>query len=74
MQQQLKIEGMTCQHCQRAVEQALRQVPGVESATVDLATGTASVSGSATLEALCQAVQEEGYAASSCAPGSTSAQ
>jgi P-type Cu+ transporter len=37
------IEGMTCASCVRRVERALTKVPGVEAASVNLATETASV-------------------------------
>ena len=40
---QLGIEGMTCAACVTRVERALRRVPGVEDATVNLATETAHV-------------------------------
>ena len=40
---QLGIEGMTCAACVTRVERALRRVPGVEDATVNLATETAQV-------------------------------
>ncbi|MFN6130918.1 MAG: heavy-metal-associated domain-containing protein [Planctomycetota bacterium] len=60
---ELKIDGMTCGHCQRAVEQALARVAGVAEVKVDLQRGTASVSGSANSGALVTAVQEEGYEA-----------
>ena len=39
----LRIEGMTCASCVGRVEKALRKRPGVLSATVNLATETASV-------------------------------
>ncbi len=39
----LVIEGMTCASCVRRVENALTKVPGVKSATVNLATETAEV-------------------------------
>ena len=39
----LGIEGMTCGSCERRVEHALRGVPGVVDATVDLANGAATV-------------------------------
>lgn len=39
----IKIEGMSCNHCKAAVEQALKTLPGVESAQVDLKAGTAEV-------------------------------
>ena len=40
---QLGIEGMTCAACVTRVERALRRVPGVEDAAVNLATETAQV-------------------------------
>lgn len=60
---QLEITGMTCDHCQRAVTSALESVEGVQSASVDLDKGMAQVEGSADLEALVAAVEEEGYQA-----------
>ncbi|MBT9583764.1 heavy-metal-associated domain-containing protein [bacterium] len=61
MEIELKIEGMTCQHCQRAVLQALQQVAGVASVEVDLEQKKARVTGIASLDHLRQAVEEEGY-------------
>lgn len=63
MNTELKIEGMTCGHCVAAVKRALEAVPGVESAEVSLAEGRASVRGTAPLEQLSAAVEEEGYVA-----------
>ena len=40
----LPIEGMTCASCVARVEKALKAVPGVASAEVNLATETATVS------------------------------
>ena len=61
----LKIEGMTCGHCVRGVTQALTSVDGVQTATVDLASGRAHVvhDGAVALRALTHAVAEEGYTA-----------
>jgi P-type Cu+ transporter len=39
----LDVQGMTCASCVRRVERALSAVPGVETATVNLATGQAQV-------------------------------
>lgn len=61
MEIELKIEGMTCQHCQRAVLQALQQVAGVASAEVDLEQKKARITGNATLDDLRQAIEDEGY-------------
>ena len=41
MSTELNIIGMTCGHCQTAVTKALRAVPGVQNAQVDLQTGRA---------------------------------
>lgn len=61
---QLKIDGMTCGHCQSAVKNALESVAGVQRADVDLAQGIARVEGEADVDTLIAAVEEEGYQAS----------
>ena len=38
----VKIEGMSCQHCVKAVTKALEAIPGVTDVKVDLARGEAS--------------------------------
>ena len=63
MTTELKITGMSCGHCVKAVEKALSAVPGVEAAQVDLAQGRATVQGAANPQTLIAAVQEEGYSA-----------
>jgi Cu+-exporting ATPase len=61
----LPIEGMTCASCVRRVENALKAVPGVASAEVNLATETAAVSVPAgfNAESLVEAVRGAGYEA-----------
>ena len=59
----LKITGMTCGHCVRAVTGALKGVPGVKAAEVDLRAGAATVEGAPDPAALLAAVAEEGYKA-----------
>lgn len=39
----LNISGMTCDHCVRQIDDGLRSTAGVHDATVDLASGTATV-------------------------------
>ncbi|ULH17820.1 heavy-metal-associated domain-containing protein (plasmid) [Deinococcus sp. KNUC1210] len=63
MSTELNISGMTCGHCQTAVTKALKSVPGVQDAQVDLKTGKAVVEGQADVSALLAAVSEEGYTA-----------
>ena len=43
----LPIEGMTCASCVGRVEKALKQVPGVSDAVVNLATERATINGAA---------------------------
>jgi len=57
----LPIEGMTCAGCAGRVERALKAVPGVEAATVNLATMAARIEGSASPQDLAQAVDRAGY-------------
>jgi copper chaperone len=54
----LKIEGMSCNHCKMAVEKALKAVPGVTSAIVDLAAKQAAVTGSAKRDELVKAIED----------------
>ena len=56
-----KIEGMACPHCKATVEKALRGLDGVENVDVDLAKGTATVDGTATPEAVAEAVRLAGF-------------
>ena len=39
------VKGMSCNHCRTNTEKAIRSVPGVESVTVDLQSGIATVTG-----------------------------
>ena len=59
----LPIEGMTCASCVARVEKALRRVPGVAGAQVNLATETATVelAEGAAPESLVGAVRDAGY-------------
>lgn len=58
---ELKITGMTCDHCKRAVEKALATVPNVQTVSVDGPNGHATIRGVPNVEALFDAVRSEGY-------------
>ncbi|MGR6078285.1 MULTISPECIES: heavy metal translocating P-type ATPase [Burkholderiales] len=60
---ELAVEGMTCASCVGRVEKALKAVPGVAEAAVNLATERATVRGTASMDALVAAVQKAGYEA-----------
>ena len=60
----LKVDGMTCAHCARAVEKALKGVTGVTAAEASFASGTVTIGYSGpkpTHEALEPAVRKGGY-------------
>ncbi len=61
----LRIEGMTCAACVARVEKALKKVPGVLSAAVNLATEIATVEALSTVgrDPLVSAIAKAGYAA-----------
>lgn len=61
----LHISGASCASCVSKIEGALRNVTGVESAAMNLAQSTVSVTGQAPVEALVQAVKRAGYDAKS---------
>ena len=57
-----KVEGMTCGHCVKAVTEEVTKVPGVDSVTVDLESGTLDVTGGDLDDAaVAAAVDEAGY-------------
>ncbi|NND83494.1 MAG: copper-translocating P-type ATPase [Gammaproteobacteria bacterium] len=62
---QLTVEGASCASCVSKIEAALRSVPGVQKAEMNLAQRTATVSGSAATEQLIAALQGIGYGAKS---------
>ena len=62
MQYQFNVQGMTCGHCERAVQQAVRAVDGQAEVQIDRARNQVRVQSTAERQALVQAIQEEGYA------------
>ncbi|WP_426240502.1 heavy metal translocating P-type ATPase [Pararhizobium sp. DWP1-1-3] len=60
---ELAIEGMTCASCVGRVERALKAVPGVTEAAVNLATERATIHGTADQAGMIAAIADVGYAA-----------
>ena len=59
----LRIEGMSCQHCVRAVRSALEGVPGVTIEDVQVGTARVRIDdGEADRSRLVKAIEGEGYA------------
>jgi copper chaperone len=60
----LKVEGMSCNHCKEAVEGALKKLPGVKNAVVDLGAKTATVTyeeEAVSVDQMKEAVEDQGY-------------
>ena len=60
---QIKVSGMKCEHCKKAVEKALLALEGVESVIVDIHTGIADigVAGDISMDEIKKAVRNAGY-------------
>lgn len=64
MEYQFKVEGMTCGHCERAVQQAVQAVDAQAQVSIDRANQKVSVTSQSDATALMAAIQEEGYTVS----------
>jgi Au+-exporting ATPase len=60
---EVAIEGMTCASCVGRVEKALKAIPGVTNAVVNLATEKATIQGSAEAATIIAAIENAGYEA-----------
>ena len=63
MEKTMQINGMMCNHCKMTVEKALKTVPGVENAEVDLAAKCAKITLNADVadDVLMDAVAKKGF-------------
>ncbi len=57
----LNVTGMTCDHCVKAVTQAVSAIPGAGAVVVDLDRGTVAVQGAPDVAAVRAAIVDEGY-------------
>ena len=56
------VDGMSCDHCVKAITSEVTQLPGVDAVAVDLANKTVSVSGDDVDDAaVAAAIDEAGY-------------
>ncbi|MGE5453103.1 MAG: heavy-metal-associated domain-containing protein [Acidobacteriota bacterium] len=58
---QLQVKGMSCQHCVKAITQAIQTQDPQAAVTVDLPQGQVSVQSALSQDAIVQAITEEGY-------------
>ena len=61
METVIKVEGMMCKHCKAHVEKACKGVAGTVDAVVDLEAKQVTVTGTAAVEDLKNAIVEAGY-------------
>jgi copper chaperone len=59
----VKIKGMSCQHCVKAVKKALEEIDGVSNVTIDLAKGEAAFEETRPIDEgiLKEKIQKAGY-------------
>jgi copper chaperone len=58
-----QVTGMSCGHCQRSVDAAIRELKDVTDVRVDLVLGLASVTGTASDSEIAFAIESAGYQA-----------
>ena len=61
METRIEIDGMTCDHCVRAVKTALQAIPHVTEARVEIGTAVVVSDAPVSRDALDGALSEEGY-------------
>ncbi|WP_428833001.1 copper chaperone CopZ [Mammaliicoccus lentus] len=64
MEQRIKVEGMTCNHCKSSVEGALNQLDGVNNAAVNLEENNVQVAyeeGKVNFDQMKEAIEDQGY-------------
>jgi copper chaperone len=61
MKQTFQVQGMSCQHCVKAVTQAVQSVDPQAQVQVDLGAGRVDVESGQDPTAIARAIEEEGY-------------
>jgi copper chaperone len=61
MQRTYSVPAIHCEHCQRAIESEVGQVPGIDRVNVDIASKRVVVEGDAPEDLVLAAIAEAGY-------------
>jgi len=61
MKHSFHVEGMTCEHCEKAVVRAVRQLDNNAQVVADRLQNKVEVDSTASAQAISQAIVEEGY-------------
>ncbi len=64
MKHTFNVQGMTCEHCEKAVSRAIRQLDRAAEVQIDRAANKVEVESSQAAEVLKQAIVDEGYTVS----------
>ena len=64
LMEQYSVTGMSCAACSSRVEKAVSKVDGVTSCSVSLLTNSMGVEGTASADAIIEAIEQAGYGAS----------
>ena len=64
MSQTITVEGMSCEHCEASVVDALESIAGVTAASADHEAATVTIEGEAATDDVVAAVDDAGYDAS----------
>jgi copper chaperone CopZ len=59
----ITVEGMSCEHCEQTVEDAVSAVSGVTNVTADESAQAVDIDGDADIDAVLQAIEDAGYTA-----------
>jgi len=67
----VRVDGMSCMHCNMAIERAVSQIDGVAAVSADFETGAVRIEADGELNepAVREAIAEEGYEVLSIDPG-----
>ncbi len=61
MNQTFSVTGMTCDHCEKAVTRAIKQVDPLANVKIDRTQSLVEIDSTQTREVLAQAIADEGY-------------
>lgn len=61
MNQTFNVQGMTCEHCEKAVTRAVKQLDRDADVTIDRAANLVEIDSNQPRDALARAIADEGY-------------
>ena len=61
MQAKIQIKGMSCQHCVKAIDGALRALPGIDVEEISIGTAVISSQAEIDLAKVREAIEDQGF-------------